>query len=432
MQTSLRAITKKAKKKPKHRFSNLYTMLNEQSLRSSWKELNKRSSPGIDRETAESYSEHLDEHIKEFVERLKKKQYKARLVKRVEIPKDNGKKRQLGIPVLEDKLLQQSVSQIVSAIWEGEFLGCSYGYREGRGAKEASDYLDHSLQFGGYQYVVEADIKGFFDNIDHEWMEKMLELRINDQPFIRLIKKWMKAGILTKEGVIHPEKGSPQGGVISPVLANIYLHYVVDLWFEKRVKPNIEGKAEMVRYADDFVCLFEREQDAKAFYQTLPKRLGKFGLNVSVEKTRIIEFDRGGKGNFDFLGFNYRWVTSLKGKKTIRRTTSKKKLRKSIESFKEWCKEKMSEKVKVIFSILNSKLRGYYNYYGVIGNYKSLEVFYREVVKTLYKKLIRRSQRKNINWEKFNQMIKYYGLLRPKTKKVTGKQLELKFLSITA
>jgi group II intron reverse transcriptase/maturase len=311
MPTFLQGIAKKAQEQPKHRFGNLYELLNEGLLKECWGDIRKDAAYGVDRVSAQDYEQNLDENIHDLVERLKRKQYRAKLVRRQYIPKGDGKLRPLGIPAVEDKLLQLAVTRILQAIYEQDFLRCSYGYRPNVGALDAVDWLTVKLQFGRYSFVVEADIKGFFDNIDHEWMMRMLEERIEDGAILRLIKKWLKAGVLDTDGqVVHPATGTPQGGIISPILANVYLHYALDLWFHRVVKPGCRGEACLIRYADDFVCAFQYQAEAERFYQGLGQRLGKFGLEMSADKTRVIAFSQDhalGKTGFDFLGFEFRW-----------------------------------------------------------------------------------------------------------------------------
>jgi len=248
----------------------------------------------------------------------------------------------------------------------------------------------------------EVDIKGYFDNIDHEWMLKMLAERVDDKALLWLIKKWLKAGILDEDGeVIHPVTGTPQGGIISPILANVYLHYVLDLWFEKVVKPHCRGEACLIRYADDFVCAFEHQEDAERFYRVLDKRLGKFGLEISTEKTRVIRFskeEKPGKNRFDFLGFEFRWGKDLGGKPHVKKRTSRKKLRVSLKKVNRWCKENKHRRLWDLFARLNAKLRGYYNYYGVHGNYPSLRELFDQVLWLLWRQLNQRSQRKSYYW----------------------------------
>ena len=262
MQTSLQAIAQKAKQLRQYRFRDLYRMIDERALYEAWREINKQAAPGIDKVTAQEFAKDLDQNIRETVEKLKKKNYRAKLVRRKDIPKGNGKTRPLGIPVVADKLVQRAAAKILEAIYEQDFLSNSYGYRPNVGPLTAVDDLTRELRCGIYNYIVEADIKGFFDNLDHEWLLKMLEQRVDDKAFIGLIRKWLKAGILNTDGqVIHPVTGTPQGGIISPVLANIYLHYALDLWFEKVVKPNSEGRAYICRFADD--CAPRRRGEAK-------------------------------------------------------------------------------------------------------------------------------------------------------------------------
>ena len=417
VQTKLQAIAEKAGNQPGYRFRNLYGMLNEEMLKDSWQYIRKDAACGVDRISAEEYKQNLDENIHQLVENLKKKRYRAKLVRRQYIPKANGKLRPLGIPATEDKLLQLAVKRILEAIYEQDFLESSYGYRPNIGSLDAVEKLSNELQFGKYNYVLEADIKGFFDNINHEWLLKMLAERIDDKALLRLIEKWLKAGVLDTDGkVIHPGTGTPQGGIISPILANVYLHYVLDVWFEKVVKRHGTGKACIIRFADDYVCAFQNQSDAQRVYEVMGKRLGKFGLELSMEKTRVVSFspnENPGKNSFDFLGFEFRWGKDLKGKAHVKRRTARKKLRNSIKRFNEWCKENRHLRLPELFSRLNAKLRGHYNYFGVIGNYLSLEQFYYHVQKTLFKYLNRRGQRRSYNWEGFNQLIVQFQLAKP-------------------
>ena len=418
MRTSLQGIAKRAGEQKKHRFQDLYRMLNEEFLKDCWRDIRKDAASGVDEVSAEQYEENLEENVRELVERLKRKRYRARLVKRAYIPKGDGRKRPLGIPVIEDKLLQMGVKRILEAIYEQDFLPCSYGYRPGVGALDAVKDLTERLQFGRYSFIVEADIKSYFDNVDHDWMTRMLEERIDDSPFVRLIGKWLKAGVLETEGkVTHPMTGTPQGGVVSPILANIYLHYALDLWFEKVVKKHCRGKAYLVRYADDYVCAFEYQGDAERFYRAMVKRLKRFGLELSAEKTRIMTFDRKpprGRERFEFLGFEFYWGMDRGGRPRVKRRTSRKNLRRSIKRFTAWCKENLHLRTRELFRRLNTKLRGYYRYYGVIGNYASLKQFFEQVVRILHKWLNRRSQRRSYNWPAYKAILKHYAIAEPR------------------
>lgn len=406
-------------------------MLNVEMLREAWGAINKGAACGVDRVTAGEYGKDLEEHIARLVDSLKGKRYRAKLVRRVNIPKGDGSTRPLGIPAINDKLVQMVVAWILMAIYEQDFTRSSFGYRPGIGAKDAVRELTKELQFGRYNYVVEEDIKGYFYSIDHEWLIRMLERRIDDKAFIGLIRKWLKAGILEEDGkVTHPESGTPQGGIVSPVLANIYLHYALDLWFEKVVEPRSEGAAYLCRYADDFVCAFQYKREAELFYRVLKKRLKKFGLELSEEKTNIITFSRYckvGRSRFEFLGFKFYWGRSWKGKEKIKRRTSRKKLRKTLKSINICLQRVRSLRLWRIIELLNVRLRGYYNHYGVIGNYRSLGEFFYQVRKMLFKWLNRRSQKRSYNWEKFSRMLKIYRLEVPRITEMQNCQLNLSF-----
>ena len=417
VQTSLLGIAKKAASDKRYRFRNLYRELNEELLLDSWRLLRKDAALGVDRVSAAEYEANLEENIRQLVERLKRKSYRAKLVRRHYIPKGEGKLRPLGIPALEDKLLQLAVKRLLEAIYEQDFLSCSYGYRPQVGAREAVAQLRRELQFGGYHHVVEADIKDFFDNLAHEWLMRMLAERIDDQAILRLIKKWLRAGVLDTDGkVLRPESGTPQGGIISPLLANVYLHYALDLWFAKVFQPSGQGAAFLLRYADDFVCGFGRAETAQRFYSELAERLRKFGLELAAAKTRVIPFSRYRRGetSFDFLGFEFRWGTDRKGQARLQLRTARKKFRNSVKRVAEWCKQNRHRRVGEQFKLLNAKLRGYYNYYGVIGNYASLAEFFYHVQRLHLKWLNRRSQRPSYNWDGYRMLIQYFALERPR------------------
>lgn len=418
MQTSLLAIAKKAQDLKGYRFLNLYRLIDENLLLDCWSDIRKNAAYGVDRVSAQEYAENLIDNIRNLVERLKRKSYRARLVRRHYIPKPDGRMRPLGIPVVEDKLLQLAVTRILEAIYEQDFLRCSYGYRPNKGAHDAVDKLTVKLQFGRYNFVVEADIKGFFDNIDHDRLIELLGLRIADRSLLWLIRKWLKAGVLDTDGrVIHPATGSPQGGIVSPILANVYLHYALDLWFQEVVKANCRGEAFLIRYADDFVCGFQQEEEAQSFYKALEFRLEKFGLQLAADKTRVIRFSRRekpGSSRFDFLGFEFLWGRDRERRPHVKRRTSRKKLRNSLANFTQWCKENRNLRLRLFFPTLKLKLRGYYNYYGVVGNAQGLNEFYGEATGILFKWLNRRSQRRSFNWQGFNDLLDHYKVPRPR------------------
>lgn len=417
VQTSLLGIANKARSDKRYRFRNLYRELNEELLLDSWRLLRKDAALGVDRVSAAEYEANLEENIHQLVERLKRKSYRAKLVRRHYIPKGDGGKRPLGIPATEDKLLQLAVERLLEAIYEQDFLSCSYGYRPLVGALEAVDQLTVKLQFGAYHQIVEADIKGFFDNLSHEWLMRMLAERIDDEPILRLIKKWLKAGVLDTDGKVRrPKGGTPQGGIISPLLANVYLHYALDLWFDRVFQRSSKGNAFLHRYADDFVCGFEQEEDARRFYGELAERLGKFGLELAAAKTRVIPFSRHRREetSFDFLGFEFRWGSDRKGQARLKRRTSRKKFRNSVKRAAEWCQKNRHRRLGEQFKLLSAKLRGYYNYYGVNGNYESLKEFYHLVQGLHLKWLNRRSQRPSYTWAGYYVLRQQFALARPR------------------
>lgn len=416
LSTSLQGIAKKAKREPKHRFRNLYGMLNEGFLLESWRWVRKNAASGVDGVSAREYERELETNIRSLVERLKGKRYRARLVRRKWIPKGNGKERPLGIPVVEDKLLQVAVARILSAIYEQDFMRCSYGYRPGVGAHDAIDKLTVKLQFGKYHHVVEIDLENYFGTIEHDWLTRMLEERIDDGPFLRLTRKWLKAGILETDGqVVHPATGTPQGGVVSPVLANVYLHYVLDLWFHRKVIRGCRGEACFIRYADDVVCAFEHAAEADRFLIELGARLSKFGLKLSPTKTHRLAFSREGSGreSFDFLGFEFRWGQDRQGRAHLKRRTARKSLRKSLARFTLWCREHRHTPIGRLMKKVSQKLRGYYRYFGIYDNSRSVWQFHFLAMRILQKWLNRRSDRRSYNWTGFRALIEHFQIPHP-------------------
>jgi len=414
MTTALHTTAFKAQTHSKHRFQNLYGLLDDDLLIQSWGQLNKRSKPGVDGVTASGFKQRLPENITRLSADLKHKRYRVSDVKRVYIPKADGKQRPLGLPVLDDKLVQQGASQILQSIWEQDFLRSSYGYRPNKSAHQAVQSLQLNLQFKGYGYIVEADIKGFFNNMDHQWLMRMLEQRIDDKAFLNLIKQWLKARIRMPDGTVEkPVSGSPQGGVISPVLANIYLHYVLDIWFEERIKPQLKGRAMLIRYADDFVVAFQYRDEARRFYRALPERLEKFNLKVAPEKTHLKRFSRfnpGRERSFQFLGFEFYWGTDRKGEPRVRRVTAPKKHRATLRELYQWIKESRSTRLNNLMPQLRRKLSGFRNYFGLPDNSRSVSNVYNFVLHSLYKWLNRRSQRRSCNWQGFKDMLRYFQI----------------------
>jgi group II intron reverse transcriptase/maturase len=415
MQTSLRGIAEKAAREKAHAFQNLIALLSLEFLLYCWRFINQRAAAGVDRESAYDYGQNLENNLTELAESVKSGGYRAKLVLRKYIPKLNGKWRPLGLPATADKVLQMAVAKILEAIYEQDFLASSFGYRPGTGAHSAIRELSAILRQGRYRFVVEADIKGFFDHIDHNRLLEMLRQRIDDQPFLNLIRKWLKAGILDTNGqVIHPVTGTPQGGIISPILANVYLHHALDVWFEQVIKSQCRGQAYLCRYADDFVCVFEDESDAQRFYQVLPERLAEYGLEIAAEKTKLIRFDRSAKTHFDFLGFEFRWGLNRWRRPELKRRTARNKYRAAIASFKSWFQTHCSLPKAELFAKLNVKLRGYWNYYGIRGNYESLSDYFYQITRELFKGLNRRSQRKSYTWAGFRALLDQYPLIKPR------------------
>jgi group II intron reverse transcriptase/maturase len=383
-----------------------------------YRELRRAAAPGVDGVDAAAYGEHLDERLADLLERLKAQRYRAQLVRRRYIPKPgSAKQRPLGIPVVEDKLVQMAASRILEAIYEADFLDSSMGYRGGRGARAATQKLQHVLFHGRIGWIVEADIEGFFDHLDHDWLIKMLEQRVHDRGFLRLIRKWLKAGILEEDGrVLHPATGTPQGGIVSPILANIYLHYVLDLWTERTVRRGCRGQLEYLRYADDFVCGFEHEAEARRYLGELRGRLAKFGLKLAEAKSGIIRFHRHDLqgGTFTFLGFDFYWANTRRGFRTVKRRTNKKKFRASLAAMKAWLRENRSQRLRWLGERLRSKFQGHWNYYGVIGNSQGLKLYWHQAKRLVYKWLNRRSQRRSYNWKTFEAMWQTLGIPMPR------------------
>ena len=416
--TSRRGIANKARADKHHRVRDLYRCLNAHLLRVCWEDLTKAAASGVDHIPAEEYAVNLQANIEALAQRLKTKRYRAKLVRRWYMPKANGKERPLGIPAREDQLVQLACAKLLTAIYEQDFLDCRYGYRPGRGALDAVRDLTCDLQYGRYGYLVEADIQGFFAHMDHAWLLDMLRVRIDDRAFLTLIRTWLKAGVLVDDGqVIHPETGTPQGGTISPVLANVYLHYALDLWFDKVVKAHCRGEALLCRYADDWVCAFRYQDDAERFYRVLPQRLKKFSLQVAPEKTHLRRFRRfhpGMKRHFTFLGFEFTWMPDRHGVSRVMRRTARKKLQAACQRLTAWIKEFRHLPERDVFQRLNARLRGHYNYYGVRGNSRSLTRFFRRAMDCAYKWLNRRGgKRSSYTWEQFTRVLDRVKIARP-------------------
>jgi len=430
--TSLRGIANRARESKHHRFRNLFGEVNADLLMYCWHDLNKDAASGVDGLTAAHYAADLSGNIADLAERVKAGRYRAKLVRRVYIPKENGKQRPLGIPALEDKLVQLACAKLLGAIYEQDFLGCNHGYRPGRGAKQVVIDLARELQYGSYHHVVEADIRGFFEHMDHDWVLKMLSERIDDRAFLGLIRKWLKAGICDTDGaVLHPDAGTPQGGIVSSVLANVYLHYALDLWVERVVKPQCRGQVLLCRYADDFVCAFSRGGEAEQFYRELPKRLAKFGLQVAPEKTQVVRLSRSRPDpsrRIVFLGFELYWYRTYRGRVQLMRRTARKRLQRAMRSTTEWIKSHRHLPGKEFIKALNRRLIGHYNYYGLRGNASDLWRYYTATVGAAFKWLNRRGgKRRSFTWGAFHRALQRLGIARPRITESSFVQYELVF-----
>lgn len=423
MATKLTRIAELAKQRPRVKLQTLTHAIDEESLKEAHSVLSANKAVGVDNVTKEEYGEKLQENITNLLARMKRQAYKPQPVKRVYIPKTDGKKRPLGIPAYEDKLVQKALNEILTVIYETEFLDCSYGFRPGRSCHDALKEVAKILESKKISYVVDADIKGFFDNVDHEWMMKFLQDRIQDSNLLRLIQRFLKAGIIEAGIEYETDIGTPQGGVISPTLANVYLHYVLDLWFVVKIKRESKGEAYLIRYADDFVCFFERQDDAEAFYGKLIERLGKFKLEIAEEKTKLIEFGRfaeerrkkRGKGKpetFDFLGFTHYCSKSKMGKFRVKRKTSRKKFKAKLKGFAEWLYYNMHTEIGDLIKQINAKLVGHFRYYGVTDNSNGIHAFGYRIRRKLFEVLNRRSQKKSLIWEGFAKLNKRFPLAR--------------------
>ena len=408
METQTEGIREQSAKYSK--VQNLMHNVNEETLMSEHRKQNRRKATGVDGMSKDQYEENAEENIKELVQRMRKFQYKPKPVKRVYIPKINGKQRPLGLPSYEDKLVQGVMANLLNDVYEVRFLDCSYGFRENRNAHDVVKLINQTIMRRKVNYVLEADIKGFFDNVEHNWLMKFLEHDIDDKNFLRYIKRFLISGIMEGTELKESDRGTPQGGLISPVLANVYLHYVLDLWFEKAVKPKLRGEAYYVRYADDFLILFQYENEAQKVMQSLKPRLGKFGLEVAEEKTRILPIGRfkGTKEDFDFLGFTFYNTKTRTGKYRLGVRTSKKKLKAKKQAAKAWLNTRLTKPLAETMKTLAAVIRGHCNYYGVNGNYHSIRIFWKYLQYSTYRMLNRRDQKGKFRYEKYLRVWNYY------------------------
>ena len=424
--TRLTFIAKRSSREPQGKIIALAHLLNPEYLKGCCAELKKGKAAGIDGRTLESYTEtEIDKAIEETVDKMKRKRYRPKPVRRVMLEKLNGKLRPLGIPTIMDKIVQQGIKKILEAMYEPLFLNMSYGFRPNKSCHQALKAVHTMVMTKPINWIIDVDIKGFFDNVDHHWMIECLNQKIADPNFRSIIIKFLKAGAVQEGKHYKTDKGTPQGGILSPVLANIYLHYVLDLWFKVKLKKKITGYAEIIRYADDFIIGAQTKEEAMQILKEVKQRLIKFNLEISSEKTGIIEFGRYAKQNsinrgkskpdtFDFLGFTHYCSKSRKGNFLMKVKTSKKRINIKLKEMNVWLKSTRNQaKIKDIWKILRLKLKGHYNYYGVSSNIYEIQNFYYQTVRLTYKWLNRRSQKRSFNWDKFNKYLNKYPLPKP-------------------
>lgn len=424
--TRLQLIADLARQHPDWSFTNLSQHLKMDLLQAAYERVRKDGAVGIDGQTSVAFSLELDENLGRLLEEAKSGRYRAPPVKRVYIPKGDGnEKRALGLPTFADKVLQTAVTMLLTPLYEQDFLDCSYGYRPNRNAHQALKQIFQGVM-GGARWIIEADIRKFFDNLGHEELRKILDRRVRDGVIRRLIDKWLNAGVMEGLDLSRPESGTPQGGVISPLLSNIYLHEVLDVWFEKMVKPVMHGRVHLVRYADDFVMMFEREDDARRVYDVLPKRFAKYGLALHPDKTRLLDFrpetvlseskdndkdDRGAR-TFNFLAFTHHWGRSRAGRAVVKQVTARDRFRRSLKRLREWCVANMHRPIEDLLRILGFKLKGYDGYFGITGNYPRVVRFHRMAERVLYAVLNRRSELGGFTWQQLHGLLARHPLPR--------------------
>jgi RNA-directed DNA polymerase len=420
--TKLERIAKLAKDKPGIRLLTLAHHIDVSWLREAYRRTRKDGARGIDGQGAAQYAVQLEANLQLLLDRAKSGSYRAPPVRRVHIPKGNGAEtRPIGVPTFEDKVLQRAVAMVIGEIYEQQFYDFSYGFRPGRSAHQAVEAVQKAAWRMRGGWLVEVDIRKFFDSVDHVHLRNILGQRIGDGVLLRLIGKWLNAGVVEGLVLSYPDEGTPQGGVISPLLANIYLHTVLDEWFVRDVQPALMRQAQIVRYADDFVVLFESKQDAERFLAVLPKRFGKYGLTLHPDKTRMVPFQRPdrvhrdevGPGTFDFLGFTHFWAVSRKGNWVVKQQTAKDRLRRALHRLRQWCRWNRHHPVETQHRALTRKLKGHYAYYGISSNFRRISSFLYLARRTWHAALARRSQR-NMPWRTMEKLLERYPLPAPR------------------
>jgi RNA-directed DNA polymerase len=404
--TRLQRIAEQARQHPARPFLTLAHLIDVERLREAYHQTRRDGAPGVDGVTAEAYAAALEANLADLHARLCSGRYYAPPVKRAYVPKEDGSQRPIGMPAFEDKVVQRAVAMLLGAIYEQDFHDCSYGFREGRSPHQALHVLRERCMQEHIGWIVDADVSAFFDSLDHDLLCEVLRQRVNDGAILRLLRKWLRAGVLEGETLSYPERGSPQGGVLSPMLANTFLDHVLDEWLAQEVKPRMKGRCLLIRFADDFVIGCEREEDARRILMVLPKRFARFKLTIHPQKTRLVQFQpprqegdgEHGDGTFDFLGLTHYWATSRRGYWVIKRRTAKKRLRRAMRAVWHWGRPHRHEPLRAQYRALCQKLRGHYQYYGIRGNYRKLEALYRHVARAWRYGLSRRGGPRPIPW----------------------------------
>jgi group II intron reverse transcriptase/maturase len=422
MSLQLLEVVERARREPEGRFHSLAHLIDVSALERAYRRTRKDAAVGVDGVTKEQYGQDLEGNLQDLHARMKAKRYRHHPIRRVHIPKEGGKMRPIGVSAFEDKIVQDALREVLEAIYEQDFLDCSYGFRPGRSAHDAVRTLDRAVHRGKVNWILEADIVSFFDSLDRKKLKEMLEVRVADGSLLRLIGKCLHVGVLDGVELSTSESGTAQGSVLSPMLGNVYLHYVLDLWFEQEVKPQLRGRATLIRYCDDFIIGFEEEDDARRVLDVLGKRLGHFGLALHPDKTRLLPFRRppagqkSGKGpaTFDFLGFTFYWARTRKGRWGMTCKTRSASLRRFIGAVYDWCHRHRHLPVAAQHKALTRRVQGHFNYFGVSGNFVSLLLVIEQVKRAWYKWLCRRSHRKRLTWERFADLLRDFPLPRPR------------------
>lgn len=422
MSTGLRKVAERAKREPAGRFHSLAHLIDEELLADVYRRLRGDAAVGVDGITKEQYGQELQSNLQDLHERLRTKRYRHQPIRRVHIPKEKGRTRPIGISATEDKVVQGALREVLQAIYEQDFLDCSYGFRPGRSAHGAVRALTRAVDGGEANWILEFDVVSFFDSVDRKHLMEMLQRRVADGSILRLVGKCLHVGVLDGAEFTEPSVGTVQGSTLSPLLGNAYLHYALDLWFAEEVKPRLKGKAVLVRYADDGVLGFERQDDAQRVMAVLGKRLERFGLTLHPEKTRLLDFRRPlrsrGEGrsptSFDFLGFCWYWRRTRKGSWTVACKTRRARLAKAIQAVYAWCRDNRHLPVKQQHAALSRRVQGHINYFGVNGNLASLKRFLHQVERSWFKWLTRRSQRARLNWDRYEALLQDLPLPQPR------------------